>query len=510
MQANRLLRAASYVRVSTYHEEQEKSLADQIAMLNKIIDEDKTLVNVGNYIDQGVTGKYQAKRKQFLKLIKDCLEGRIDVVYVKQMRRFGRNSLETLQAIEKLRERGIPVRFVMDEIDTIADRDCARLAMLANIAEEERDSLQETMIWSFQRRVEQGDYVFRPDLLFGYTLNKKKEMVIVPHEAEAVRYMFERYAAGDKFKDIAAWLTAHGYFTRKGTPFCKSSIYDILTNEKYYGDMKIGKTVEVRGRRKKNEGESPMYLYRNHHEGIVTKELFDKCMELRASRRYERRVPDEMDAFNKKVFCGQCGGLFIRQTRTNCVSDFSQVAYTCGKAVRSGRRECRNKMQRIGTLKDGFTAVYNFLSENRSAISDIVTDNTEFNEINERLAELRESEKMYFEAEVRGIMNEQMKKNHTKLIGELLELEERKRFILARNFDVSTNNANLKKCLQTLKARPKISEFDEELFETFIAKVIVMDRNNLIYVLTSGHKIKVEVDDYYKTRDEIRRVYVSE
>lgn len=98
MLENGLKRAAAYVRVSTYHEEQEKSLADQIAMLNKIIDDDETLVNVGTYVDQGVTGKYQAKRKQFLKLVKDCLEGRIDVVYVKQMRRFGRNALETLQA----------------------------------------------------------------------------------------------------------------------------------------------------------------------------------------------------------------------------------------------------------------------------------------------------------------------------------------------------------------------------------------------------------------------------
>lgn len=510
MQATQLKRAAAYVRVSTYHEEQEKSLADQIAMLNKIIDDDEALVNVGTYVDQGVTGKYQAKRKQFLKLIKDCLEGRVDVVYVKQMRRFGRNALETLQAIEKLRERGIPVRFVMDEIDTIADRDCTRLAMLASMAEEERDSLQETMIWSFQRRMEQGDYVFRPDLLFGYTLNKKKEMVIVPHEAEAVRFIFENYAEGMKLKDIADWLTAHGYLTRKGTPFCRSSLHDILTNEKYYGDLKIGKSVQVKGKRKKNEGEAPMYIYHNHHEGIISQELFDRCAALRATRHWDRRAPEASDVFVRKVFCGQCGGLFIRQTRVNCVSDFSQVAYTCGKAVRSGRRDCRNKLQRIGTLEDSFVAVYNFISENKSAFTDIVTDNTEFNEICARLAELRDSEKMYFEAEVRGIMNEQMKKNHTKLVGELLELEERKRFLLSRNFEVSTNNANLKKCMKMLKERPRLDSFDGSLFEIFVAKIIVMDRNNLIYVLSSGHKLHVEVDDYYKTRDEIRRVYVSE
>ena len=510
MQTNGLKRAAAYVRVSSYQEKQEKSIADQIAMLNQIIDNDETLVNVGTYVDQGVTGKYQTKRKQFLKLVKDCEEGRVDVVYVKQMRRFGRNALESLTTIEKLRELGIPIRFVMDEIDTIEDRNCSRLAVLANIAEEERDRLQETMIWSFQRRLEHGDYIFRPDMLFGYTLNKQKEMVVVKHEAIAVRYIFEHYAAGDKYKDIIAWLTEHGYKTRCGNDFCKSSITDILINEKYYGDLKIGKTRMEGGKRMTNNGEAPMYIYHNHHEGIISRELFDKCQALRLSRQKASKASLPKDIYSHKIYCGQCGHLFTRQLRYACVSDFSQIAYDCGHAMRTHRRGCRNKLQRIGTLEDGFIAVYNYLSENKALMKTIVTDNEEYNEIEKRLAEMRESEKMYFEAEVRGVMNEQMKKNHTHLVGEMLDLEERKRFLLARNYDVASNNNNLKKCLASFKNLPHLSNFDENLFEVFIAKIIVENRNHLIYILTSGHKVHVEVDDFYKVRDEIRRVYVSE
>lgn len=504
-------RAASYVRVSTYQEKQEKSLADQIAMLNKIIDDDDTLINVGTYIDQGITGKYQSKRKQFLKLVRDCIEGRIDVVYVKQMRRFGRNTLETIQTIEKLRAYGVAIRFVMDGIDTIEDRGCSRLTMLANMAEEERDSLQETMIWSFQHRMEQGDYVFRPDLLFGYALNKNKEMVIVEKEAKAVRYIFETYAAGGRVVDIETWLNEHGYITRKGNPFCKSSIGDILQNEKYYGDLLIGKTRMDGPRRVRNEGESPMYLHEGHHEGIISKELFDKCQEVRQSRHYTTKKDySDSDIFCKKVYCGQCGSLYFRQGRVNCVSDFSQTAFACGLAVRSKRSKCRNKLQRIGTLKDGFVAVYNFLYDNRSTLNEIVVENEEYNEIVERLKELCESEKMYFEAEVKGLMNEQMKRNHTRLVGEVLKLEKRKRFLLSRNFEISSCNHNLKKCNKVLRETGKIADFRDELFDLFVQKVLVMDRNNLVYELTSGHKISVEVLDNYKTRDEIRRVYVSE
>ena len=89
-------------------------------------------------------------------------------------------------------------------------------------------------------------------------------------------------------------------------------------------------------------------------------------------------------------------------------------------------------------------------------------------------------------------------------------MEERKRFLLSRNFEISSCNHNLKKCNKVLRETGKIADFRDELFDLFVQKVLVMDRNNLVYELTSGHKISVEVLDNYKTRDEIRRVYVSE
>ena len=506
-----LKRAAAYVRVSTYHESQEKSITDQVRMLNEIIDKDETLVNVGTYIDQGATGKYQTKRKQFNVLMKDCMEGRVDVVYCKQMSRFGRNALETMTSIEKLRGLGIAVRFVMDDIDTIVDRDCSRLAMLASLAEDERDNLQDLMIWSMKRRLEQGHYIFRPDMLFGYSLDKDKNMVVVPEEAVAVRHIFEEYAKGTRVVEICKWLNEHGYRTRKGNPFNKSSVGDILLNEKYYGDMIIGKWRTEGPKRVKNNGESEMYLFEGHHEPIVSKELFDQCQKVRESRHIKvTKDYGHSDVFCKKVYCGQCGGLFIRQGRTNCVHDFAQIAFACGKAVRSCRRECRNKLQRIGTLEDSFMSVFNYLLENRSVLQDIVTDNKEFNDLNARLDELRESEKKYFELEVKGLLNEQMKKNHTRLVGEMLTLEDRRKELLTRNFEVSTFNRNLKKIQAVLKTAKPMKVFDPKVFDTFVQRILVMDRNNLIYELACGHKVKVEVVDYYKTRDEIGRVYVTE
>lgn len=155
-------------------------------------------------------------------------------------------------------------------------------------------------------------------------------------------------------------------------------------------------------------------------------------------------------------------------------------------------------------------AVFNYLLENRSVLSDIVTDNEEFNEVTARLEELRESEKKYFELEVKELMNEQMTKNHTKLVGEMLRLEDKRKAFLTRNYEISTCNQNLKKFQKILKTAKPMTTMDAEMCDLFVKRILVMDRNNLIFELTSGHKVKVEVLDFYKTRDEIRRVYVTE
>lgn len=502
------LKAAAYVRVSSYHESQEKSIADQVRMLNEIIDKDETLVNVGTYIDQGVTGKYQAKRKQFLKLIKDCQEGLVDVIYCKQIKRFGRNALETMTTIEKLRTMGIPIRFVMDDIDTIVDRDCSRLAMLASIAEDERDNMQDLMIWSMHKRLEQGHYLFNGDLLFGYRSDENHNLVIVPEEAVAVKYIFEHFAQGDKYKDIAAWLTAHGFKTRKGNDFCKSSINDIIKNEKYYGTMIVGKSRMEGYKVKKNNGENPKYIFEDHHEGIISKELFDACQALSASRRKPQTQDySRSDAMRGKIFCGQCGNVYIRQGRTKFVNEFAKIIFSCGKAVRTQRRGCRNKLQRIGTIEDSFVAVYNYLLENKAVLSKFITENEEFLAIEARLEEMLASEKRYFELEVKGLLNDQMKKNHTKLVGEMLELQEKHRQFLLRNAEISNCNSHLKQMQEVLKKTGPLAKYDADIFTIFVKKILVMDKNNLIYELNSGHRIKVEVDDYYSTRDEIRRVY---
>lgn len=149
-------------------------------------------------------------------------------------------------------------------------------------------------------------------------------------------------------------------------------------------------------------------------------------------------------------------------------------------------------------------------SEKAKKAGVIVTDNKEFNDLNARLDELRESEKKYFELEVKGLLNEQMKKNHTRLVGEMLTLEDRRKELLTRNIEVSTFNRNLKKIQAVLKTAKPMKVFDPKVFDLFVQRILVMDRNNLIYELACGHKVKVEVVDYYKTRDEIGRVYVTE
>ena len=335
MQTPRLKkRAASYVRVSTYQEKQEKSLADQIAMLNKIIDDDDTLINVGTYIDQGITGKYQSKRKQFLKLVRDCIEGRIDVVYVKQMRRFGRNTLETMQTIEKLRAYadegitatsmrkrkqflkmiqdakegkidriivksvsrfarntvdclatveeltalGVDVFFELQNLSSLQDSKTTRmqLTMYASMAQEESETLSESVAYGIREGIKNGRY--RAPKAYGYRLDENKRLVIDPEQAEVIMFIYNTFLQGYTVGQICAMLNAREIPAPRGGVWYDSTVDGILKNEKYIGDLRLEKTVstDLKTRRRVPNINGQQFYVTNNHEGILAERMFKR------------------------------------------------------------------------------------------------------------------------------------------------------------------------------------------------------------------------------------------
>ena len=151
-----LIRVAAYCRVSTLSEEQELSYETQCTYYNNLVSSDPSMELVGVYGDRGCSGVMMKSRPQFLKMMQDCMDGKIDYVIVKSVSRFARNLADCLDSVRKLKIIGIPVLFEREGIDTMDERAEMLLSMLAAIAQEESNSLSMNIKWAFEKRQENG------------------------------------------------------------------------------------------------------------------------------------------------------------------------------------------------------------------------------------------------------------------------------------------------------------------------------------------------------------------
>lgn len=269
-------RAAAYARVSMESERLKHSLSAQVSYYRDYIQKNPLWVYAGVYADSGITGTQTDKRVEFNRMLKDCEDGKIDIILVKSISRFARNTVDLLSAVRKLKELGVEVRFERENINSMSGDGELMLSILASFAQEESRSISENVKWGARKRFAQGIPNGRVSV-FGYSW-KADGLVIVPEEAETVRRIFDEYLFGKTPRKIAADLNAEGITTKKGCEWSDFSIRTILTNITYTGNMLLQKGFvddTITKRRKKNNGELPRYLAENTHEAIINKDVFE-------------------------------------------------------------------------------------------------------------------------------------------------------------------------------------------------------------------------------------------
>lgn len=168
------------------------------------------------YADEGITGTSAEKREDFQRLMADCRRGLIDRVLVKSISRFARNTKECLEAIRELKLLGIGVYFEKENIDTATMSGEMMTALFASFAQAESESISGNMRWSYQRRMQSGEFI-TCKAPFGYRL-RNGTLEIEESEAEIIRLIFNRYLSGHSAADIASEITSLGVPTRDGTP----------------------------------------------------------------------------------------------------------------------------------------------------------------------------------------------------------------------------------------------------------------------------------------------------
>lgn len=311
-------KVAAYCRVSTDMEDQLHSLVAQRQYFEEYINEHENWELIEIYYDEGITGTSTRKREGFNRMISDCEMDKIDTVLTKEVSRFARNTVDTLNYTRHLKELNINVIFMSDGIDTNDKDGELRLTIMASLAQEESRKTSERVKWGMRRSMEKG-FVFGNGGLLGYKITNGK-LEIVPEEAEIVRRIFHEYVnEGKGAFSIAKGLNNDGFRATTGNLFRQDSIMNILKNEKYCGDLvqwRVRSTDFLTKKKVVNRNENPdtpVIAIENTHEGIISKEMFLEAQRLREQR---TRKSDKRGRYSNahwystKIVCGKCGAHF--------------------------------------------------------------------------------------------------------------------------------------------------------------------------------------------------------
>ena len=325
---HRQKRVAAYCRVSTGSDEQITSYNNQMKVYTEMIAANKEWEFAGLYADEGISGTRADKRPQFQKMIDDCLKGKIDMIITKSVSRFARNTVECLDYVRMLKEKGIGIYFEEQNIDTLKSDSELYLVIYAGFAQSESESISKNITWTHRKNFEEGKPIFMYSRWLGYKKGEDGTPEIVPEEAEVVRRIFDMYLSGKSTDEIANIMRSENItFPEKKLILSKSAIIRMLKNEKYCGDCILQKTITldpISKKRKANEGEAPMWLVENSHPAIISRDVFNRVQE-ETSRRNAKAPASQKNALTATgkhsryaltdvLMCGECGSRFRRVT----------------------------------------------------------------------------------------------------------------------------------------------------------------------------------------------------
>lgn len=345
-QAVRRARVAAYTRVSEDRHMPLHSLSAQVSYYSSLIQRNPKWEYVGVYVDEGISGRTIEKRNGFQKLIKDCDAGKIDIILVKSISRFARNTVDLLETIRHLRDIGVEVKFDRENISTFSGDGELLITLLASFAQEESRSLSENIKWAIRKRFEQG-IPNGHKAPYGYEWDGEM-FRIIPEQGKVVKEIYRRYLAGESAYAVAKSLATEGVVGQAGAPIEETTVKNILSSFSYTGTMILQKSYSTDGhKRRKNKGELPRYAVEGMFEPLVSTEYFEKVQEI--MRRRADSMPNRdptFTVFSGIIKCGKCGSSISRRTGSN------GKKWVCNTRERKGMNICGSRPIRETELMD--------------------------------------------------------------------------------------------------------------------------------------------------------------
>jgi DNA invertase Pin-like site-specific DNA recombinase len=533
------LRVAAYCRVSTDDKEQIKSYNSMVTHYTDLIKSNKSWFFAGVYADRAITGTKIDKREEFQRLIQDCLEGKIDMVLAKSIPRFARNTLDTLKYVRMLKEHHVAVYFEVEKINTLKDGEFL-MTILSSVAQQEVENTSAYVKKGLKMKMKRGELVGFQGCM-GYDYDKETKTISINEEgAKVVRYIFERYVAGAGSTVIARELNEQGILTIRGNSWTPSSVMGIINNEKYKGDILLGKTFTVdpiSKRRLENLGEEDRYYIRNHHEPIISEEMFEKAQEFRNRRvgnPKHKATPGKREKFSRQfafscmLECGFCGSNLTRR-RWHSNSKYKKVIWQCVNFTKNGKRFCPNsKGIPEQVIEEAFIESYRMLcSDNKDVVEEFLkrtekvlrenSSEAQIDKLNKSIENISYKRKKLLDNYLSGIVEQSIyEEMDVELKMKLANENSRLDYLLQQLKDENSLKKRLAEFRTALLQNQVLEEFDRGIFESMVEKVIIggidedgnKDPYKITFIYKTGFKSEIENTKerfYISKRDEDKR-----
>lgn len=519
--SKRQLRVAAYCRVSTDDEEQLTSYEAQKNYYTDKIMTNKEWTMAGIFADEGITGTSARKRPEFLRMIRQCKQGKIDIVLTKSISRFARNTVDCLNYVRALKELGIAVIFEKENMNTLEIDSEILITMLGAFAQSESESISANVRWGIRQAMKEGKATIQYKYLYGYRKGDDGKPEIIPDQAEVVRKIYDLFLSGTPVRGIQEYLNANSVPNINGEPkWARSAIDSILTNEKYCGDVLLQKTYIddcINKKVKKNTGQLPMYLVQNHHKGIISRETFDAA-QAELARRSAGKSPSKKNAptgrsrysskyaLSDRLYCGECGTRYQRCTWRNRDGS-KRIVWRCVSRVDYGNKYCHNSptldeepLHRAilaainSAVKDKDNIVYNLKTAMEKELAPVAGQQLSLSEIDNQLEQLNaEFGKVLAVASESGDQAAYSDR-FREIMQKQAALKAQRNEIQRMLAESGKAAAHIEQCRQAAETTPSaITEWDEALIRQIVESVTVETGNEIIVALKSGTSIHQEL-----------------
>lgn len=366
------LNVAYYARVSTEKVEQQASIKHQEEHFEELIHSNNRWKFAGSYIDDGISGMHADKREEFQRMLRDAKLGKIDMIITKEISRFARNTLDSIQYTRELLSYGVCVWFQNDGINTIDDDSEFRLTIMAGVAQDEIRKLSSRVKFGHAQSIKNG--VVLGHRMYGYSNNQGK-LELIPEEADMVRMVFRDYASGMSTPRIEKKLWNMGYRSFKGGKISRDVIKNIIRNPKYKGYYCGGKVKVVDMFTKKQEflPQSEWIMFKDDGSRVpkiideTTWEKANAYLRERGEAIKSRRTSFKNEnIFTGKLFCANDGAPYWM--KQHYIRGKEDVRWVCSYKIKNGAASCDSFGLAESELKEIIAELINKSSENIDSI----------------------------------------------------------------------------------------------------------------------------------------------